>query len=175
MTTYAEITAEDELVIERLLPGPIERVWDYLTDGDKRRDWLAGGRTDPSPGGAIVFEFDHSRLSDSPPPEKYADQQVVTMTGEVLVYEPPHRLAFTWPEKDAPDARVTITLAAEGGKVRLRLVHSGLGGPDYRIGVSAGWHGHLDMLGNALAGDPRGDFWVRHMALEKTYKERLGL
>ncbi|CFN67405.1 Uncharacterised protein [Bordetella pertussis] len=28
---------------ERLLPGPIERVWAWLADADKRARWLAGG------------------------------------------------------------------------------------------------------------------------------------
>ena len=32
------------LTIRRVLPGPIERVWAYLTDSDLRRQWLAAGR-----------------------------------------------------------------------------------------------------------------------------------
>lgn len=28
------------LTIVRVLPGPIERVWSYLTDGELRRQWL---------------------------------------------------------------------------------------------------------------------------------------
>ena len=30
--------------MERLLPGPVERVWAYLTESDKRARWLAGQR-----------------------------------------------------------------------------------------------------------------------------------
>ncbi len=32
------------LQIQRLLPGPIERVWSYITDGELRRTWLAARR-----------------------------------------------------------------------------------------------------------------------------------
>jgi uncharacterized protein YndB with AHSA1/START domain len=41
MNDYGVLTAPDTLRIERLLPGPIERVWQYLTDSDKRATWLA--------------------------------------------------------------------------------------------------------------------------------------
>jgi len=34
-------------VIRGQLPGPIERVWEYLTDPDKRARWFAGGPMEP--------------------------------------------------------------------------------------------------------------------------------
>ncbi|MBB3059863.1 uncharacterized protein YndB with AHSA1/START domain [Microbulbifer rhizosphaerae] len=37
MEDYGVMTAADTLRIERLLPGPLERVWQYLVDSDKRR------------------------------------------------------------------------------------------------------------------------------------------
>ena len=33
---YGVVTAPDTVKIERMLPGPIERVWAYLTDPAKR-------------------------------------------------------------------------------------------------------------------------------------------
>ena len=32
--------------LERLLPGPIERVWAYITESDKRAKWLCAGEFD---------------------------------------------------------------------------------------------------------------------------------
>lgn len=174
MTQYAEITG-DTLVIERLLPGAPERVWAHFVDPEKRMLWLAGGSTEEKPGGKLVFEFDHRRLSDQPPPEKYADQQVVSMEARIIEFDPPRRISFNWPEPSAPDAQVTVTLTAEGERTRLKLVHEKLGDADYRIGVSAGWHGHLDILEDVLEDRPRPDFWARHMPLEEEYKQRLGL
>jgi hypothetical protein len=36
---YGALTAPATLMIQRLLPGPIERVWAYLTESDLRRQW----------------------------------------------------------------------------------------------------------------------------------------
>ena len=49
--------------LERLLPGPVERVWAYLTESDKRAKWLAGGEFDLRVGGKIRLEFNNSSLS----------------------------------------------------------------------------------------------------------------
>ncbi|HEY1755821.1 MAG TPA: hypothetical protein VGG72_10525 [Bryobacteraceae bacterium] len=41
MSTAAQLSPVQTARFERLLPGPIERVWDYLTQPDLRRTWLA--------------------------------------------------------------------------------------------------------------------------------------
>jgi uncharacterized protein YndB with AHSA1/START domain len=41
------------LRIQRLLPGPIERVWAYLTESDLRRQWLASGTMQLQPGASF--------------------------------------------------------------------------------------------------------------------------
>ncbi|WP_417723581.1 hypothetical protein [Salipiger sp.] len=43
---YGTLAEPGTLTIQRFLPGPIERVWDHLTDSELRRKWLAGGRDD---------------------------------------------------------------------------------------------------------------------------------
>ena len=40
---YGELIEPTTLRIQRLLPGPIERIWAYLTDSDLRSKWLAAG------------------------------------------------------------------------------------------------------------------------------------
>lgn len=174
MAKYGKFEA-GVLEFERLLPGPIERVWEFLTDPELRAKWICGGRTEPRAGGVIRLDFDNTRLSKSPPPEKYADQGKVAFEGEVLVYEPPHRLAFTWPESgDEVPSQVSITLSEEGGKVRLVLRHERLGRGDFLNGAAAGWHAHLDLLADNLEGRQLHDFWTHHTALEAEYEQRLG-
>ena len=46
--------------IERLLPGPIERIWDYLWDGEKRGEWFASGAMPPRTGESFDMYFKHS-------------------------------------------------------------------------------------------------------------------
>ncbi|MBO7942095.1 SRPBCC domain-containing protein, partial [Streptomyces sp. S9] len=79
------LTAPDSVRIERVLPGPIERVWAYLTESDKRRRWLAAGDMDLRVGGAVELNFDNARLThnDDPPPAKYANDCVNTMRGRI--------------------------------------------------------------------------------------------
>ncbi len=43
LDAYGVVTDAATLTIERLLPGPVERVWDYLTRSELRRQWLASG------------------------------------------------------------------------------------------------------------------------------------
>ncbi|WP_257816439.1 SRPBCC domain-containing protein [Phenylobacterium sp. J367] len=53
---------------ERLLPGPIERVWAYLTESEKRGRWFAVGEMDLREGGHADINFRHAQLSDVPDP-----------------------------------------------------------------------------------------------------------
>lgn len=43
MKAYGDLTANDTIRFERMLPGPIERVWAHLVEPDKRTD--SGSRT----------------------------------------------------------------------------------------------------------------------------------
>ena len=43
---YAQLIQPATLRIERLLPGTRERVWEYLTQSDLHRQWLAAGDMD---------------------------------------------------------------------------------------------------------------------------------
>ena len=52
MSDKATILGEGDIRFERLLPGPIETVWEFLVDGRKRGEWLAQGR--PAPPAAVA-------------------------------------------------------------------------------------------------------------------------
>ncbi|QFT77710.1 SRPBCC family protein [Erythrobacter sp. THAF29] len=175
MSDYGRQTGPQELEFNRRFEASIEKVWEFLVDPEKRKMWFCGGSTEDHVGGAIVFEFDHRRLSDSAPPEKYANEEVATHHGEILEYDPPKRLAFTWFESAGAQAStVEITLVPDGSDAtELRLVHKGVTGRDMLIGVLAGWHGHFDLLAEVLAGDRTTDFWVRDQRLESEYAAKV--
>lgn len=160
---------------ERLLPGPIERVWAYITESDKRRRWLGAGETELRPGGRADFFFKHQELNDEPEPTP-ADykhmEDGISFSGEVLEAEPPNRLRFTWPSDDGSFSEVTFELAPKGEKVLLTLTHSKLSTPTKMRNVSGGWHSHLAMLEDELAGKKRRPFWTMHTRAVAFYAER---
>lgn len=175
MSDYGRQTGPQSLEFERIFDAPIEKVWQFLVDPEKRKLWFCGGSTDDRVGGEIVFEFDHRRLAESSPPEKYASEETATHRGEILEYDPPKRLAFTWFESaGGGSSKVEISLSAiDDASTRLRLTHDGIVGRDMLVGVFAGWHGHFDLLAEVLTGPRRSDFWVVDQRLEAEYERRI--
>ena len=172
MSEDGRLTGPGTLEFRRSFAADIDTVWQFLTDPEKRKTWFCGGETGTARGEEIVFDFDHRRLSNSPAPEKYRDQETARFTGEILEYDPPHRLSFTWPDANGEGSKVEIVLSeAAGGGTDLHLVHSQLGTAEYRIGALAGWHAHFDLLEDIVAGREVRDFWTAHTALEDRYRE----
>ncbi|MDO8289107.1 MAG: SRPBCC family protein [Parvibaculum sp.] len=178
MSDHGTMIDKNTLRFERLLPGPIERVWAYLTEADKRAKWFAGGEITPKKGGKLELKFDNSNVGShaAPPPDhlkqyngKHDSQHTVT------IFEPPYRLGFDWSQGlDDGRSRVEFVLKEEGDKVRLTLTHSRLIEGPYRMKFASGWHAHLVMLGEVLADDVKSPFWSVFDGLEKTYTEKFG-
>jgi uncharacterized protein YndB with AHSA1/START domain len=158
--------------IERLLPGPAERIWDYLVVSEKRRLWLAAGEMEPWAGGHVEHLFRHPELSHEPTPEPYRGfDDSPPMHGRITQWDPPRVLAYTWPGDDG-SSEVTFELFPEGRDVLLVLTHRRLADADTMISVASGWDTHLGILIDRLNGDtPRG-FWSNHFRLMKIYGER---
>ncbi|MFV3129143.1 SRPBCC family protein [Niveispirillum sp. KHB5.9] len=176
MSDFGLVTEAGAVRFDRLLPGPVERVWSFLTDSDKRGRWLAFGAMEGRVGATFRLEFHNCKLGpgDTDIPAKYRDncQDGVATHGVIQAWEPFRLLSFTWAEEGTPSL-VTIELSEEGDKVRLVLTHRRLDNRDMMISVSGGWHTHLDVLAAELSGTPAPGFWTRHTALEAEYEGRL--
>lgn len=170
---YGVVLESGAVRFERLLPGPIERVWAFLVEGDKRATWFCGGETEPRLGGHVALFFKHSQITDEPPPEsaRKMNDEGAMMGATVTAWEPPRRFAFNWVGMGEPDSDVEFVLSEEGGKVRLVLTHRRLATKARMAMVSSGWHLHLGLLEDKLLGTkPRG-FWSRHEGLMAEYAE----
>jgi len=170
-------TAPGEARFVRLLPGPIERVWEYLTDSEKRGTWFASGPMELRVGGRVDLLFRHANLSpDEEPPEKFREvhDPGVRMTGEVTQCDPPRLLGFTW-EGETPEARseVTFELTPSGEDIQLVLTHRRLGSDEERVKVSGGWHIHTAILCARLSGATPPPLWAAFEQLEAAYGKRL--
>jgi uncharacterized protein YndB with AHSA1/START domain len=170
---YGELLDKTTLRIERVLPGPIERVWAYLVEPEKRAKWLAAGPMELKAGGRIHFKFDHSNLSDESPPEKYKDMcGEISFESQVLQIEPPRLLKFTWPDTTGELSEVEFRLAPRGDEILLQITHAKLVKRTDLISTSAGWHTHLDVLVAVLTGKQHTTFWSGLIGLETEYEKR---
>jgi uncharacterized protein YndB with AHSA1/START domain len=172
MTEYGQLIEAGTLRLERLLPGPIERVWAYITESDKRAKWFAEGKMELKAGGKMKLEFHHENLM--PPgeeiPEKFRkDACGGNFPAEILECEPPRLLTFTWPEEEGEPSQVTFALTPKGDKVHLVLTHRRLKSRAGTVNVSGGWHLHLDLLQSVLEGAEPGPFWGKLVQLQEHY------
>jgi uncharacterized protein YndB with AHSA1/START domain len=171
VSDYGTILESGAIRFERRLPGPIERVWDYLTDADKRGKWLARGAVQPRVGGEVELHFRHADLSPHKEeiPEKYRKyENGASFTAEVTRCEPPSLLSHTW----ADGSEVTFELTPQGGDVLLVLTHRRLT-PTGMLSVAGGWHTHLGILVDHLNGRTPPPFWSTYAPLEAEYEQRL--
>ena len=172
---YGQFTSPAEVRIVRLLPGPIERVWAYLTDPEKRARWFCGGVTEPKTGGTVKFAMLHKNLSpDETPPAEFAEVQCrgIHFDGRVLQYDPPRLLAYTFGNDESV---VTFELTAQGKQVQLVLTHRTEGAEECAdlAKYGAGWHTHLSLLVAELEGTARPLFWAPHLQLRPIYEKLL--
>lgn len=171
------VTGPREVTFVRELPGPIERVWSFLVDSEKRARWFAGGELEPRTGGHIALIFNNGQLA--PPNETVSARHAkhsgeIHSEGTVTVFDPPSRLAFEWGGPGGPSSQVSFELEEiEGEKVRLTLVHSKLSGRSQMTDVSGGWHAHLGVLRDALEGRAPQAFWAKLDEVEPIYEETL--
>lgn len=164
--------APETLRLQRVLPGPIERVWAFLTESDKRGTWLAEGPMDLAVGGTVQLTWFNSRLSPEPTPERFASSEGHSMQGRVVACDAPRTLVFTWPQHGV-ETEVRFELETRGHEVLLTLTHSGLARREQRVNVASGWDAHVGLLAQRLAGTEPVVFWSRFAHAEAEYEARL--
>ncbi len=157
------------LKIERRLPGPIDRVWAYLTESELRRRWLGSGEMDLKVDGSFEFVWRNDELTDPPgqrPPGFSAEHR---MQGRITALDPPRELAITWGNTGG----VTFDLAPVGDDVLLTVIHRRVAERAILLNVSAGWHTHLDILAARLSGKEPKPYWEGWTELRDEYGRRL--
>lgn len=169
LSAYGVVTEPATLTIQRLLPGPIERVWAYLTESDLRRQWLASGEMETRVGATVEFVWHNDALTDPPGqrPEGFPSEH--RMQCEVTEADPPRALSISW----GSTGGVSFLLEPQGDQVLLTLTHRRVPERGILLNVSAGWHMHLDILAARMRGDEPGPFWDRWARLKKAYDARL--
>jgi uncharacterized protein YndB with AHSA1/START domain len=145
--------------IERLLPGPVELVWEYLTQTDLLATWLGEGHVANTPGGGVALRIHERQPAESGAVESRPAGVLGRISGTVIRADPPRLLEFTW--NTANDhvaghnsalndaAVVTFELEPQGDRVRLVLTHRRIAraaSETTAITCTAGWQASLDVL-----------------------------
>ena len=113
-SAYGVITEPATVRLQRLLPGPIEKVWSYITDSELRGKWLATGPMDLRVGGAYRV---HMRKPDG------TETRLVGVYREV---DPPKKLVYTWAWETSPEmgeTLVTVEFLERGRATEVVLKH----------------------------------------------------
>lgn len=169
---HGTLPAADAVRLQRTLPGPVERVWRYLTEPGLRRQWLADGAFGaPGERHELVFRNNALTENDDPPPAKYADiADEARSHGRVLECTPHERLVITWDEDDeGAGSEVAFELRPRGDEVELTLTHRRLPGRDALLSVASGWHAHLRVLIARMRDETPPGLWASFNRLEAQY------
>jgi uncharacterized protein YndB with AHSA1/START domain len=132
------------VTFKRVLGAPIERVWAHLTQPHLLPGWYGqDARIEPREGGTIWLMGGHVR-------------------GVVTVWQPPHRLAYSWNVFDPGDPPDAVSpyppsypgfrLEPQGEDVLLTFRHFPVL-ERFAPQNAMGWHSMLDMLAAAVRGD----------------------
>lgn len=168
-TAFGTLTDPSTLRLQRTLPGPIERVWAWLTDSELRRQWLAAGAMDLVPGAPFELTWRNDELSQDAAerPDGFPAESRATCT--VTEVESLRRLRFRWPEV----GDVTFELEPSGDEVTLTVTHRQLPDRKMTVLVGAGWHAHCDILVARLEGAAPPSFWREWVRLREAYDRRV--
>lgn len=156
--------------LKRLIPGPIELAWDYLTKPELLKTWFADMSVEPRVGGAVVIRFSEDESCNT-----------TGVRGTVSEFRKPHVIAFSWfqqrlqpdgSRKGVDEGAVRFELAERGEKVLLTLLHTGL--PIHELAShSAGWDSFLGNLDSLMSGRGKIDFMAVFNELRPRYVERI--
>jgi uncharacterized protein YndB with AHSA1/START domain len=141
MNDDAQFKTVPMVCFERRLPGPIELVWEFVTDTSRLPGWFRDGAIEPRVGGSVALMAGHVR-------------------GVVTQWHPPRRLTYAWNvfgpgEKTSryPESYLAIELETRGSEVSLTLTHLPVL-ERFEKQNAMGWHTCLDMLDAAIRDQP---------------------
>jgi len=157
------------LKLERLLPGPIERVWAYLTKSDLRRQWLAAGEMSMKLDEPFELVWRNDELTNPPGERPAGFPEEQRMQSRITEIDPPRKLAISW----GSTGGVSFELEPRGKDVLLTVIHRSLPDRTAILMFGAGWHMHLDILAARATGKEPEPFWDGWLRLRAEYHRRM--
>ena len=124
------------LRFERRLAHTPERVWAAITEPGQIEAWWGRATVDLTPGGTMRIEWLNTD----------EDANSVTMPASITELDPPRLLEI----EGEPHGTLRFELEPDGDGTLLRFTTRSQIPDEFRAKVLAGWHFHLDALGDLL-------------------------
>jgi uncharacterized protein YndB with AHSA1/START domain len=140
---------QDVLVTEIHIAAPPERIFQALTDPRQLSQWFAGSESCNKK----AWEFEARkggkwRMQDIPSAgrESHSEHPSIEVHGEVVEYDPPRALAYTWVANSHVNKLIPTLvrweLKASGNGTTVKVTHSGLAKEEAaRKDYAGGWPG----------------------------------
>jgi len=154
----ARITPDNDAVVGEIeISAPPERVFQALIDPKKVMQWWTSDECqierfefEPRRGGRWCYDTKPSSVNINGITKFHCE-------GEVLEFDPPHVLAYTWIANwhDHREERTVVRweLRAVANGTRAKVTHSGLANlPVARKDYGSGWRGVVELLKNFVEG-----------------------
>ncbi len=160
--TQSDTQQTQELVIERVVDAPLERVWEAWTDPEQMKKWWG-----PKEFTAPTVEIDLKEGGKYLNCMRSPDGQDFWSTGVYREIVPMEKLVLTdsfadergnvgpgahYGMADVPlETEVTVTFEDQDGKTKLTLRHAGMPVGEHGSQAEGGWNESLDKLAASLA------------------------
>jgi len=141
MKSLERIDSNGALRFERFLPGPPERIWNYLTSPSLLATWLAEGEMELHSGGYVELRCGFRESQRAVGVGSF-------ISGVVTHCQPPESLAYCCTDTTTI-SNVTFEIEPRGVDVLLLLTHAGLP-KSYMQDCRTGWNARLDALEEQL-------------------------
>jgi uncharacterized protein YndB with AHSA1/START domain len=172
LNEYVELSEPATVTLQRLVRGPVDTVWAYLTKSDLRRQWLAAGEMELAVGALFDLTWRNDELTDPPGRRPDGFPGVHVNQNRILAVEPNRCLSFAF----GNHGEVTFELEPRGSEVLVTLNHRGVPDRATLLMISPSWHNHLDLLVARLAGrTPAEPYWDKMNRLRADYERRLAV
>lgn len=139
-------SAQDTLVIRKVISAPRQAVFDAWLDPESISHWMCPGQMlkaeahiDPRVGGSYRIVMKDQTRS-------------IEHTGEYRVIQPPSKLVFTWISRgtESQPTLVTVEFLERGDQCELVLTHERLPSPEAQRLHEVGWNQIVDKLAGHL-------------------------
>jgi uncharacterized protein YndB with AHSA1/START domain len=140
------MTSAISLTVERVIPGPIDAVFDAWLDPGSLMRWMT-----PGPGISVPQATTEPRVGGRFRIVMKSGAREIPHEGEYRVIDRPRRLVFTWKSEPAGDTLVTIQfVAVSERRTKVILTHERFATETSRDSHRNGWTAVLEAMDRTM-------------------------